>query len=112
MKIYGILNCDTMQKAFKYLQAKDLKYEFHNFRIDGLKRKTIEKWLKKVPIDVLLNKKSSTYKALPADQQPKNEEEIIALMLANPTVIKRPVLEAGSKVLVGFLETDYEKLKG
>lgn len=111
MKIYGILNCDTMQKAFKYLKAHDISYEFHNYRTEGITKKTIEKWLKKVPLDVLLNKKSSTYKALQPNQIPQNEEDTIALMLSNPTVMKRPVLEVGTKVIVGFDEAIYQKLK-
>jgi len=111
MKIYGIPNCDSMQKAFKYLATHDVSFEFHNYRTDGITKKTIEKWLKKVPLDVLLNKKSSTYKALMPDQIPQNEEDTVALMVSKPTVMKRPVLEVGTKVIVGFDEAVYQKLK-
>jgi arsenate reductase (glutaredoxin) len=110
LKIYGIPNCDTVQKAIKWLKTHEMEYEFHDFKKDGITKRKIESWLKKVPVEKLMNKASTPYKELPTDQKPTTPEAMIALMTSQPTSIKRPVLEKGTKVLVGFDLAAYEKL--
>jgi arsenate reductase (glutaredoxin) len=107
VKIYGIPNCDTVQKAIKWIKANNLEYEFHDFKKDGITKKKIENWLKIVPIEKLMNKASNPYKELPSDAKPTTAEEMIKLMISQPTSIKRPVLEFEKGVLVGFKEEEY-----
>ncbi len=109
LEIYGIPNCDTVQKAIKWIKTNEIEYEFHDFRKDGISPKKINEWLKKVPLEKLLNKVSATYKAIPADEKPSNEIETVALMVSKPACIKRPVIEIGKKVLVGLDLAIYEK---
>ena len=108
MILYGIKNCDTVKKARRWLEANDVDYNFHDFRADGLDQATIESWLKTVSWEVLLNKRGTTWRKL-EDQRKEQLDEAIAveLMLANPTLIKRPVVTANDDCLVGFKETDY-----
>lgn len=109
LKIYGIPNCDTVQKTIKWLKANDLAFEFYDFKKEGISEKKLKQWLKAVPLEKLLNKVSTTYKDLSEAEKPKNEAESIALMMEKPSCIKRPVLEYGKKVMVGFKEEIYEK---
>jgi arsenate reductase (glutaredoxin) len=109
LKIYGIPNCDTIQKAIKWLKANNLEFEFHDFKKEGITEKKIKEWLKKAPIDKLLNKASATFKGLELDQKPIDEATSIELMVAKPACIKRPVIEFGKEVLVGFDLEKYEK---
>ncbi len=110
LQIYGIPNCDTVQKAIKWLKTNNLDFEFHDYKKEPIKRKQIETWLKKVPIEKLMNKASTPYKELPIDEKPTTPEAIIQLMISQPTSIKRPVAELGKVVLVGFKEEDYQKV--
>lgn len=101
--IYGIRNCDTMKKAFAWLDGRGVAYAFHDYRTEGLSAATLGKWKKALGWEVLLNKSSSTFRALPeADKTSLDEAKAFALMLANPTMIKRPVLDAGGRLSVGF----------
>ena len=110
LQIYGIPNCDTVQKTMKWLKSKEIDFEFHDFKKEGITQKKIESWLKKVPLEKLLNKASTTYKALEAGLKPVNETDAIALMTSQPSCIKRPVVEYGKEVLVGFKEEIYEHM--
>jgi arsenate reductase len=106
--IYGIKNCDTMKKAFAWLDGHGVAYAFHDYRAEGLPAATLRKWAKAVGWEVLLNKASSTFRALPeSDKTDLDEAKALALMLANPTMIKRPVLDAGGKLTVGFKPDAY-----
>ena len=106
--IYGIKNCDTMKKAFTWLDGHGVAYAFHDYRAEGLPAATLRKWAKAVGWEVLLNKASSTFRALPeSDKTDLDEAKALALMLANPTMIKRPVLDAGGKLTVGFKPDAY-----
>ncbi len=109
LKIYGIPNCDTVQKAIKWLKTNEIEFEFHDFKKEGVTEKQINGWIKKAPIDKLLNKVSATFKAIPTDEKPANELETIALMVSKPACIKRPVIEIGKKVLVGMDLAVFEK---
>jgi arsenate reductase len=111
--IYGIKNCDTMKKARAWLDGHKLAYQFHDYKAQGIDKPTLEGWVKKVGWEVLLNRAGTTFKKLPdADKQGLTEKKAIALMLAQPSMIKRPVLDAKGKLTVGFKPEDYKKLFG
>ena len=114
--LYGIPNCDTVKKARVWLQQQGIDFVFHNFKKDGLSRDTIETWLTQVGLDVLINRKGTTWRALSDEQKASctNRDDAIALMLASPSVIKRPVLHIATKdtqqVTVGFTPQLYQSL--
>jgi arsenate reductase len=111
--IYGIKNCDTMKKARAWLDGHKVDYDFHDYKSAGIDRAMLEGWVKKVGWEVLLNRVGTTFKKLPdADKEGLTEKKAIALMLAQPSMIKRPVLEAKDKLTVGFKPEDYKKLFG
>jgi arsenate reductase len=91
--LYGIPNCDTMQKAFKWLDGKNVKYAFHNYKESGIDKATIEQWLKHVPLTKLINLKSTTYRDLTDSEKESisTKSKAIALMIKYPSIIKRPV---------------------
>ncbi len=107
LQIYGIPNCDTVQKAIKWLKANEIDFEFHDFKKEKVSKMKIEAWLKKVPIEKLFNKASTPYKELPLEEKPSTPEAMVKLMLTQPTSIKRPVIEFDKGVLVGFKEEEY-----
>src|SRR5262249_20677228 len=99
--IYGIKNCDTMKKARDWLSAHDVAYEFHDYKAQGIDREHLEKWAKVVGWEKLLNRAGTTFKKLPdADRENVTEKKAIALMLAQPSMIKRSVLDVGGKLTV------------
>ena len=102
--IYGIKNCDTMKKARAWLDGHGVKYAFHDYKVAGIDRAHLEKWVKKAGWETVLNRAGTTFRKLPeADRSDLDADKAIALMIANPSAIKRPVLElSGGKVLVGF----------
>src|SRR5687768_11706232 len=108
-KIYGIKNCDTMKKARTWLDEHGVPYEFHDYKTSGIDRAHLEAWIKKVGWEVLLNRAGTTFRKLPESERVDLDEgKAIALMLAQPSMIKRPVLEKGGKVLVGFKVGEYQ----
>ena len=108
--IYGIKNCDTMKKARSWLEKHDVDYAFHDYKTAGIERAKLEGWAKKAGWDVLLNKAGTTFRKLAeADKEGLNEKKAIALMLDQPSMIKRPVLDLGGKRLVGFKPDVYAK---
>jgi len=108
--IYGIPNCDTMKKARTWLDGHGVAYAFHDYRASGLEAKRLDGWVGKLGWEVLLNKASTSFRALPeADRQGLDGKKAKALMLANPTMIKRPVLDLGDRLLVGFKPDVYER---
>jgi arsenate reductase len=111
--IYGIKNCDTMKKARTWLDGHKVAYSFHDYKASGIDKPTLEGWARKVGWEVLLNRAGTTFKKLPdADKENVTEKKAIALMLAQPSMIKRPVLEAKDKLTVGFKPEEYSKLFG
>ena len=112
--IYGIKNCDTMKKARAWLDKAGIDYSFHDYKTAGIERERLERWAKKVGWEVLLNRAGTTFKKLPeADKDGITEKKAIALMLKQPSMIKRPVLElGGGKFLVGFAPDRYAKALG
>ncbi len=109
--IYGIKNCDTMKKARAFLDTKRVAYDFHDYKTDGIERAKLEGWTKKAGWETLLNRAGTTFRKLSdKDKEGLTEKKAIALMLAQPSMIKRPVLElGGGKLLVGFSPELYAK---
>ncbi|GLR88626.1 ArsC family reductase [Bradyrhizobium iriomotense] len=108
--IYGIKNCDTMKKARAWLDSNGVAYDFHDYKAVGVEKEKLKAWSDKVGWETLLNRAGTTFKKLPeADKEGLNEKKALALMLAQPSMIKRPVLEIGSKLLVGFKPDIYAK---
>lgn len=109
--IYGIKNCDTMKKARAWLDGKGVAYDFHDYKASGIDRARLEGWVRKVGWEVLLNRAGTTFRKLPdKDKEGLTESKAITLMLAHPSMIKRPVLDTGGKLLVGFKPEQYEAL--
>ena len=111
MKLYGIKNCDTVKKARRWLEANGIDYRFHDLRSDGLDTALVNQWLQSVPAATLLNKRSTTWKSLDADTRDNLDDGAIPdLLVAHPTLVKRPVLETGDVVTVGFSDKTYTTL--
>jgi len=112
--IYGIKNCDTMKKARAWLDKHKVDYAFHDYKSAGIARGKLEGWAKKAGWETLLNRAGTTFKKLPdKDKVGLTEKKAIALMLAQPSMIKRPVLElGGGKLLVGFKPEQYDVALG
>ena len=109
--VYGIPNCDTMKKARKWLDANGVKYEFHDYRKQGVPENKLNAWVKEVGWDRVLNKRGTTWRKLD-DSVKENidQTQAINIMLENPSIIKRPVLESGDTLLIGFNDADYQQL--
>lgn len=111
--LYGIPNCDTVRKARKWLTTHGVEYQFHDLRKDGLSAKQLKYWAQTVGWETLLNRRGQTWRKLPANAKADlTEAGALKLMQAEPTLIKRPVLEIKPRVHVGFKDTDYEELFG
>ena len=109
MILYGISNCDTVKKAKNWLEKNQLDYSFHDFRKQGLEPETIKEWLTQISWDKLLNKRSTTWRNLESEvQQSVNAENIIELLVKNPTLIKRPVLKVNGIINIGFNADTYQ----
>ena len=106
--LYGIPNCDTVKKAQRWLQANEVEFSFHDFRKDGLTEAQLNEWVATLGWEVLLNKRSTSWRAL-TDDVKNNIDEASAIreMLAAPTLIKRPVLATENGLKVGFKESEY-----
>jgi len=110
LNLYGIPNCDTMKKTRAWLQAKQLDFQFHNYKKAGIDTLTLQKWVNQVGWEVLVNRRGTTWRKLPeADRESINETSAISLMQANPSLIKRPVLDTGSQLLVGFNPDEWQQ---
>ncbi len=111
MVLHGIKNCDTVKKARRWLEANNVDYRFHDLRADGLDEEMLRKWLGQVAWERLLNTRGTTWRKLPDNQRRGlDESEALALMLAHPTLIKRPVLTIKDKCHIGFKADDYAAL--
>jgi len=106
--IYGIRNCDTMKKARAWLDDRGVAYQFHDYKVAGLERQRLEAWAATVGWETLLNRAGTTFRKLPdKDRDGLTEKKAIALMLAQPSMIKRPVLDVDGTLLVGFRPDHY-----
>jgi arsenate reductase (glutaredoxin) len=111
--IHGIRNCDTMKKARAWLDGRGIAYAFHDYKIDGIARGKLEAWARDAGWEVLLNRAGTTFRKLAEkDKEGLNEKKAIALMVAQPSMIKRPVIDLGGKLLVGFKPEQYDKAFG
>ena len=107
--IYGIKNCDTMKKARAWLDDHGVTYDFHDYKSAGIDRDRLKTWCKTLGWETVLNRAGATFRALPdADKSGLTEAKAITLMLAKPSMIKRPVLDLGGRLLVGFKPEVYE----
>lgn len=101
--IYGIRNCDTMKKACAWLGERGVAYTFHDYRKQGIERTRLMQWVKHLGWKTLLNTRGTTWRKLAPEQQADlTQGKAVALMLEHPSLIKRPVLETGQQLLVGF----------
>ncbi|WGM39902.1 ArsC family reductase [Caulobacter sp. NIBR1757] len=106
--MYGIKNCDTVAKARKWLEGEGVAYDFHDYKVLGVTAEKLRAWAGEVGWEPLLNKAGTTFRKLPeADRQDIDEAKAIALMIAQPSMIKRPVVEGGGPLLVGFKPDAY-----
>lgn len=107
--LYGIRNCDTMKKARAWLESRKVEYAFHDYKSAGVDRKTLDRWCRELRWEVLLNRAGTTFRKLAdADKQGLNAEKAKALMLAHPSLIKRPVLDHDGHLLAGFKPEIYQ----
>ncbi|MEP7311590.1 MAG: ArsC family reductase [Pseudomonadota bacterium] len=110
--IYGIPNCDTMKKARGWLESHSVPYDFHNYKVSGIERAKLAAWSKVVGWETLLNRSGTTFRKLPdSARQDIDEAQALRLMVEQPSLIKRPVLEQGKTLLVGFNPEKYASLK-
>jgi arsenate reductase len=109
--LYGIKNCDTMKKAMGWLDGHGIDYQFHDYKKAGLTEQQLMSWIKQVGWEPLVNTRGTTWRKLPeSEREGLDEARAIALMLANLSLIKRPVLEHKGKLHIGFSAAEYEHL--
>ncbi|MFN2258909.1 MAG: ArsC family reductase [Parasphingopyxis sp.] len=108
--MYGIPNCDTIRKARKWLETEGVAYQFHDYKKSGIAAEKLGQWVGEVGWEALLNKRGTTFRKLPdGDKSDLDADKAMALMEANPSMIKRPVIEHAGPLLVGFDPEGYEK---
>lgn len=113
LTLFVIKNCDTCRKARKALDEKGLPYQVHDLREDGLSAALLEHILARVPVMEALNRRSTTWRNLPEeDKKEIDANKARALIMANPTLLKRPLLDTGDEIRVGYRDGDYDTLKG
>ncbi len=101
--LYGIKNCDSVKKACQLLTRHNIPYHFHDFKLAGVDKTLLQKWLTQVDWEMLLNRRGTTWRRLPdTDKMNINQASAISLMLANPSLIKRPVVDIDNKIYVGW----------
>jgi arsenate reductase (glutaredoxin) len=108
--LYGIKNCDTMKKARAWLDGRNVAYQFHDYKVAGIDRGQLERWVKAAGWETVLNRAGTTFRQLPvAAKADLDERKAIELMLAQPSMIKRPVLEHDQQLWIGFKPETYER---
>lgn len=109
--VFGIKNCDTVKKARAWLSGRGIEYHFHDFRADGLDRKLAQNWIDELGLDVVVNKRGTTWKQLDtATREQMTAQNAPALLQENPTLVKRPVLDIGHQRFVGFDEKTWQEI--
>ena len=109
--LYGIRQCNTMKKAFSWLDQAGLKYAFHDYKKQPPTEAKLQEWCQKVGWETLINKRGTTWRKLTSSEQSVNDAQTaIALMRTHPSVIKRPVIEVSDNLLVGFDEAQYQAI--
>lgn len=113
MILYGIRNCDTVKKARAWLDAAGIAYDFHDYKVAGIDAPRLSAWAAELGWEKLLNRAGTTFRKLPdADKQGLDEDKAVALMLAHPSMIKRPILDLGGRRLPGFSVEAYAEALG
>jgi arsenate reductase len=113
LTLYGIPNCDTVKKARTWLDGQGIAYAFHDYKKAGIDKSLLEGWVRQVGLEALLNRAGTTFKKLPEPEKENlTEKKAIALMLAQPSMIKRPVADRKGRITVGFKPELYEKAFG
>lgn len=109
--IYGIPNCDATKKAIKWLSKKKINFLFHDYKQEGISKQKLEKWVTVADWETIFNRRSTTWRELTAAEQEKitNPASAIGLMIKSNSIIKRPIIEYGNKLIVGFNEEQYNK---
>ena len=108
--IYGIRNCDTMKKARRWLEEHGVEYRFHDYRKDGLDPAALEAWEQELGWESLLNRRGQLWRKLPQAQRDRmDRESALRVMLENPGIIKRPLLDLGTRRVVGFKPEEYAR---
>jgi arsenate reductase len=111
--IYGIKACDTMKKARDWLDGHGIDYAFHDYKAKGIARDLLEAWVGRLGWETLLNRAGTTFRKLPdADKTGLDAAKAVELMLAKPSMIKRPVLDVGGALIVGLKPDEYEAALG
>jgi Spx/MgsR family transcriptional regulator len=111
--IYGLKTCDTTRAARKWLDAAGVAYTFHDVREDGLTNALVERWVKQLGWEKVLNKSSTTWRELPeAEKAGVDAKKAVTLLLAHPTLVKRPVLDRDGGLMLGFRPAAYGELFG
>ena len=106
--LYGIKNCDTIKKARRHLDEHAVEYTFHDYRTDGIDEKSIQQFIDELGWEKVLNKRGTTWRQLDdTTKTATNESNVAALLCENPAMIKRPILKAGKKLLIGFSKEEY-----
>ena len=109
--LYGIKNCDTVKKARKWLDNNSVPYTFHDFRVDGINKTLVNNFLKQIDIETLINKRGTTWRKLSdKEKEIKNKTQAIELLVKNPTIIKRPVIDVNKKYYIGFCDDTYKTI--
>lgn len=109
--LYGISNCDTVRKARKWLNEREIDYTFHDFRKDGLNPVQLRQWANELGWETLVNRRGTTWRKLPEETRDNMDETLaLAVMEDQPAIIKRPVLEIGERLVVGFSPDHYQQL--
>jgi arsenate reductase (glutaredoxin) len=109
--LYGIKNCDTVKKARDWLTKNNIDYRFHDFRVDGLDKAQVQTWIAELGLETLVNKRSTTWKELnESTKENFSEQNAVAAIVENPTLIKRPLLDTSKQKYVGFKDIEYTKI--
>lgn len=112
IKVYGIPNCNSVKKARDWLTSQGIEYTFHDFKKETVTPALLEAWLKKVPLETLINRKGTTWRALSDDEKSMANQKntAIKLMILKPSLIKRPVIVKASELILGFDTDTYKSL--
>ncbi len=111
IELFGIPNCDTMKKARRWLDEHGVEYRFHDYKKEGIDEKRLKAWVAKVGWEALLNRRGMMWRKLPRETRDRiDEQSALRIMLETPSIIKRPVLASGDRLMVGFSEERYKEL--
>lgn len=111
--VYGIKNCDTMKKAFRWLEDNNIEYTFHDYRKDGLERDLLTSWIEQLGWEEVVNKRGTTWRKLDSEtQNSMNNENAVTILIEQPAMIKRPLLIHNQTLTLGFKADQYATIFG